>query len=58
MDLNRRQLMKTAAGAGAAALLTRCGEGEPAAPPRPNILVVMTDDQTAAQMCCAGHPLL
>lgn len=27
-------------------------------PPRPNVLFVMTDDQTWQQMSCAGHPLL
>ena len=56
--MDRRQLLKTAAGAGAAALLARCGGGENAAAPRPNILVVMTDDQAANQMSCAGHALL
>jgi len=56
ISMDRRQLLKTAGGAGAAAFLSRCGS--PSAPPRPNILVVMTDDQTAAQMSCAGHQLL
>ena len=56
--MDRRQLLKTAAGAGTAALLARCGGGENAAAPRPNILVVMTDDQAANQMSCAGHALL
>lgn len=39
---------------GAAAFLNRCGSG----PPRPNIILVMTDDQQQGQMSCAGHPLL
>ena len=56
MSMDRRQLLKTAGGAGAAAFLSRCGS--PSAPPRPNIVVVMTDDQTAAQMSCAGHQIL
>ena len=54
--MDRRQLLKTAGSLGAAAFLSRCGS--PSAPPRPNVLVVMTDDQTAAQMSCAGHELL
>ena len=56
MNMDRRQLLKTAGGAGAAAFLSRCPS--PSTPPRPNVLVVMTDDQTAAQMSCAGHELL
>jgi len=56
MSIGRRQLLKTAGGLGAAAFLSRCGS--PSTPPRPNVLVVMTDDQTAAQMSCAGHELL
>ena len=51
---SRRQALRSLAG-GAAAFLTRCGGG---APPRPNILLVMTDDQQHDQMSCAGHPLL
>ena len=54
--VNRRQMMRATGGAGAAAFLSRCGS--PAAPPRPNVVVVMTDDQTADQMSCAGHTLL
>lgn len=56
MKINRRQALKNLGGAGAAAWLTGCGSGP--SHPRPNILFVMTDDQTAAQMSCAGHPLL
>lgn len=54
--ISRRQALKNLGQAGAAAWLSRCGSGPQH--PRPNILVVMTDDQTAAQMSCAGHPLL
>ena len=39
-----------------AAFLTRCGSSPEY--PRPNILFVMTDDQQARQMSCAGHPIL
>ena len=56
MSINRRQALKHLAGTGSAAWLTGCGSGP--SHPRPNILFVMTDDQTAAQMSCAGHPLL
>ena len=50
----RRETLRSFAG-GAAAFLTRCaGSGAP----RPNILLVMTDDQQQGQMSCAGHPLL
>ncbi|MXY67274.1 MAG: sulfatase [Acidobacteriia bacterium] len=52
--LTRRRALQSFAG-GAAAFLTRCG-GSSA--PRPNILLVMTDDQQHSQMSCAGHPLL
>ena len=51
---SRRQALRSLAG-GAAAFLTRCtGTGAP----RPNILLVMTDDQQHSQMSCAGHALL
>ncbi len=39
-----------------AAFLTRCASSPEY--PRPNILFVMTDDQQAQQMSCAGHPIL
>lgn len=54
--VDRRDLLKTGGIAGASAFLNRCGIGT--APPRPNVVVVMTDDQTAEQMSCAGHSLL
>ena len=50
----RRQVLGTAATAGAA-FLTRCGRPSG---PRPNILLVMTDDQQHGQMGCAGHQIL
>ncbi|MCA8950740.1 MAG: sulfatase-like hydrolase/transferase [Planctomycetes bacterium] len=42
------------------ALLDRWWPGEPAAarPRRPNLLFVLTDDQRADQIGCAGHPAL
>lgn len=43
-------------GLAGAALLTRCSSAPEY--PRPNILFVMTDDQHAQQMSCAGHPIL
>ena len=49
----RRDAIRSLAG-GAAAFLTRCGSDAP----RPNILLVMTDDQQHGQMSCAGHSLL
>ena len=54
--LSRRQALAAFGLAGAAAWVTGCGSAPQV--PRPNILFVMTDDQTAAQMSCAGHPLL
>ena len=51
---SRREALRSLAG-GAAAFLTRCGGRES---PRPNILLVMTDDQQHNQMSCAEHSLL
>lgn len=53
-DTTRRAALRSLA-VGGAAFLTRCGGS---GSPRPNILLVMTDDQQQAQMSCAGHPLL
>ena len=54
-SLTRRQVLR-GVGASSAALLAGCRSGPEYR--RPNILFVMTDDQTAAQMSCAGHPIL
>ena len=51
--LSRRNAIKTLGGAALAA-----GCSQDPAHPRPNILFVMTDDQTYQQMSCAGHPIL
>ena len=51
--LSRRNALKTLGGA---ALAAGCSQGPQH--PRPNILFVMTDDQTYQQMSCAGHPIL
>lgn len=51
---SRREALRSLAG-GAAAFLTGCDGNEA---PRPNILLVMTDDQQHNQMSCAGHSLL
>ena len=53
--LTRRDVLR-GIGASSAAFLTGCQSGPEYR--RPNILFVMTDDQTAAQMSCAGHPIL
>ena len=50
----RRNAIRSLAG-GAAAFLNRCGGSDA---PRPNIILVMTDDQQHGQMSCAGHSLL
>ena len=51
----RREALQSL-GAVGAAFAARCGSGPDY--PRPNILFVMTDDQQAQQMSCAGHPIL
>ncbi len=51
---SRREAVRSLA-VGGAAFLTRCGGSRA---PRPNVILVMTDDQQQAQMSCAGHPLL
>jgi arylsulfatase A-like enzyme len=53
---SRRHALKSLGQVGAAAWLSGCRSGREH--PRPNILLVMTDDQAASQMSCAGHPLL
>jgi arylsulfatase A-like enzyme len=54
--ISRRQALKNLGQVGAAAWLSGCRSGREH--PRPNILLVLTDDQAASQMSCAGHPLL
>jgi arylsulfatase A-like enzyme len=53
--MTRRQALQ-GMGAAGAAFLTRCSSQPEHR--RPNILFVMTDDQTHEQMSCAGHPIL
>lgn len=57
MNVTRRKAIKGLAAAGAGSLFTRCGSSRKP-PRRPNVLFVMTDDQTAGQMGCAGHPYI
>ncbi len=55
----RRDALRTLSGGAAASFLFHgCGSTPRAAPPRPNVLFVMTDDQQHSQMSCAGHPIL
>ncbi len=54
--ITRRKAMQTAALAGTGTLLSRCGSYEPVQ--RPNIIFIMTDDQTVDQMSCYGNPIL
>jgi arylsulfatase A-like enzyme len=57
MPVSRRDVIKTVSLAGAGVLLSRCGTESPA-PRRPNIIYVMTDDQTIDQMSCYGSTLI
>jgi len=54
--ITRRKAMQTAALAGTGTLLSRCESYEPVQ--RPNIIFIMTDDQTVDQMSCYGNPIL
>ena len=56
MKISRREALKTASLAGAGVLLSRCAGGPP--PRRPNVIYVMTDDQTIDQMSCYGSTLI
>jgi len=57
MNINRRKALKGMAVAAAAPMITGCAQ-KSAPPPRPNIIFIMTDDQTAEQMSCYGHPFI
>jgi len=54
--ITRRKAMKTMAVAGTGTLLSRCESSGPSK--RPNIIFIMTDDQTVDQMSCYGNPIL
>ncbi|MCX5769110.1 MAG: sulfatase-like hydrolase/transferase [Candidatus Hydrogenedentes bacterium] len=54
--LNRREFL-AASGAGTAGLLAGIG-ARAASPERPNILFIMTDQQSAGMLSCAGNPYL
>jgi hypothetical protein len=57
--MNRRHFIRsTAAGALASTLIPRITTGQPQAAPRPNILYLWTDQQSAAAMSNAGNPWL
>ncbi|MFQ5929142.1 MAG: sulfatase [Acidobacteriota bacterium] len=56
MSITRREALRGIGLAGAGALLSGCGSKPEYRPP--NILFVMTDDQTVEQMSCYGHPIL
>ena len=57
MNLTRREVVKSLAVAGTGAMLLRCTPTDKIKH-RPNILFIMTDDQTVNQMSCYGHPFL
>ena len=56
MKINRRKAMKSLAVAGTGSLLLRCSPRTPVR--RPNIIFIMTDDQTVDDMSCYGNPIL
>jgi len=56
MKVNRRKALQTMAFAGAGACFSQCGTRSSVK--RPNIIFIMTDDQTVDQMSCYGHPIL
>ncbi len=56
MNLTRRKAIRNMTAIGAGAALTSCATSR--TPTRPNILFIMTDDQTVDQMSCYGHPFL
>ncbi|MFC1608281.1 sulfatase [Candidatus Latescibacterota bacterium] len=56
MNVNRREALQSMAVTGTGAMLAGCAAPQPVK--RPNILFVMTDDQTVDQMSCSGNPLI
>jgi choline-sulfatase len=54
---DRRRFLKTIGAGGAALALSRPGQAEPKKD-RPNILLIITDQQHAGMMSCAGNPHL
>ena len=57
MNITRRKAIQSLALTGTGVLLSRCGPS-PGKARRPNIIFIMTDDQTVNQMSCYGHPVL
>ena len=55
-NITRRDAMQRMAVAGAGTFFARCGSRKTVK--RPNIIFVMTDDQTVDQMSCYGNPIL
>ena len=62
MTLNRRDLMKGLAGAGAGAMIPRAGRAKGLAagdwPKKPNVIVVITDDQGYGELACHGNEVI
>lgn len=57
MKINRRTALQRMAIAGTGMLLAGCASKK-TLPERPNIIFIMTDDQTVDQMSCSGNPIL
>ena len=56
MKMNRREAIRSLATAGTGILLTQCESRRTVR--RPNIIFIMTDDQTVNQMSCYGNQIL
>ncbi|MFC1692252.1 sulfatase [Candidatus Latescibacterota bacterium] len=56
MNITRRKAVQRMAAAGTGVLLSQCVTQIPGR--RPNIIFIMTDDQTSDQMSCYGNPIL